>query len=287
MVWTVFQRLLDISNIALVAWPSGAQLDLSPEDEEVKQKLVKCAPLAYSELIKSDILGLSGARPARLPFLRPSPLSVMKPSLPPVSKSSSSSILEPFIVKPTRGELRARLEVLAKKKRSVKKKSQASPEGCAPAQGKILKAGPSSLPSSFVGAGDSSGRGGGGGGGGLQCGTPNRNRKNLHGGLNPHCNGGSSYFGLESHIASHPPSPPAMPDEVRRDRFGAVGGEDSLLSHEKLASRVVSSIVRDSDLKKMDALSVEVALALLLQGTASVRPSASADPFLYCFSFVN
>ena len=28
--------------------------------------------------------------------------------------------------------------------------------------------------------------------------------------------------------------PPAMPDEVRRDRFGAVGGEDSLLSHAKL-----------------------------------------------------
>ena len=31
-----FQRSRDISDIALVAWPSGARPDLSPEDEEVK-----------------------------------------------------------------------------------------------------------------------------------------------------------------------------------------------------------------------------------------------------------
>ena len=83
-------------------------------------------------------------------------------------------------------------------------------------------------------------------------------------------------------------APPAtMPDEVRRDRFGVVRGEDSLLSHTELVVWAVSSILRNSDLRKVDALSVEEALALLLQGTASVCPSASADPFLYCFSFVN
>ena len=81
--------------------------------------------------------------------------------------------------------------------------------------------------------------------------------------------------------------PPAMLDEVRRDRFGAVGGEDSLLSQVELAFGVVSSILRDSDLRKVEALSVEEALALLLQGTASVHPSASVIPFLYCFSFVD
>ena len=43
----------------------------------MKWKLVKCAPRAYSELIRSDIPGSSGARPARLPFLRSSPFSVM------------------------------------------------------------------------------------------------------------------------------------------------------------------------------------------------------------------
>ena len=78
----------------------------------------------------------------------------MKPSLPPVSKSSSSFALEPLIAKLTRGELRARLEVLPKKRMSVKRKTQASPL----AWGKTLKVGVSSSPLSTVGAGDSSGR---------------------------------------------------------------------------------------------------------------------------------
>ena len=80
-----------------------------------------------------------------------------------------------------------------------------------------------------------------------------------------------------------------MPDEVRgdRDRFEAIGSEDSLLSHAELAVGAVSSIIRDSDLKKVDALSFEEALALLLQGTDSIRPSAFIDPFLYCFSSIN
>ena len=55
-----------------------------------------------------------------------------------------------------------------------------------------------------------------------------------------------------------------MPDEVRRDRFGVVWSEDSLLSHAELVVGVVSSILHDSDLRKVDALSVEEALALLL-----------------------
>ena len=80
---------------------------------------------------------------------------------------------------------------------------------------------------------------------------------------------------------------PAMLDEVRRDRFGAVGSEDSLLSHAELAAGAVSFILHDSNLRKVDALSVEEALALLLQGTASVCPSVLADPFLYCFNFFN
>ena len=45
------------------------------------------------------------------------------------------------------------MEVLAKKKRSVKRKPQASLEGCPPTRGKALKAGTSSSPSSAVGAG--------------------------------------------------------------------------------------------------------------------------------------
>ena len=96
-----FLRSRDVSDIALVVWSSGARPNLNPEDEEVKRKLVKCAPHVYSELIRSDIPRSSGARPARLPFLRSSPLSVMKP---PIPKSSSPSMYEPVIAKPTRGE---------------------------------------------------------------------------------------------------------------------------------------------------------------------------------------
>ena len=191
----------------------------------------------------------------------------MKPLFPPVSKPSSSSIFEPSTAKPIRGELRAQLEVLAKKKRRVKWKPQASPEGCPPTRGKALKAGASSPPSSAVGAGGS--LGGGGGGGGVE---PLLKVLSI------------SVWSLTSRGGM--PSP-AMPNEVRRDRFGAVGSEDSLFSHAELAIGAVSSILRNSDLKKVEALSVEEALALLLLGTASVRPSVLTDPFLYCFNFVN
>ena len=152
-----FWKSLGVFNSGLVMWFSGVQPGLNPEDEEVKRRLVKCHLRAYFELIRSDILGPSSAKLARVPILRPSPLFVMKPSLPPVSKSSSSSSLEPLMAKTTQGELRVHVEVLAKKRRSVKRKTQASPEGCPPAWGKTLKVGVSSSPLFTVGAGDYSG----------------------------------------------------------------------------------------------------------------------------------
>ena len=72
-----------------------------------------------------------------------------------------------------------------------------------------------------------------------------------------------------------------------RDRSKAAGDEDSLLSHAELAAGAVSFILSDSDLRRVGALLVEEALALFLQGTASVRPSAFVDLFLYCFSSVS
>ena len=80
-----------------------------------------------------------------------------------------------------------------------------------------------------------------------------------------------------------------MPGEVtgNRDRSEATRDEDSLLSHAELATGAVSSILRDSDLKKVGALPVEEALALLLQGTAFIRPSVFIDLFLYCFNPVS
>ena len=57
-----------------------------------------------------------------------------------------------------------------------------------------------------------------------------------------------------------------MPDEVtgNRDRSKARGVEDSLLSHVELTAGAVSSILRKTDLRRVGALPVEEALALLL-----------------------
>ena len=62
--------------------------------------------------------------------------------------------------------------------------------------------------------------------------------------------------------------------DVGNDHFGAEGGEDALLTNVELAVRDVSFILRDSDLKKVDALCVEEALTLSLQGAVSVCPRA-------------
>ena len=64
--------------------------------------------------------------------------------------------------------------------------------------------------------------------------------------------------------------PPSIAEDLGRGRLQADGDEDSLLFNAKLAAGAISSILRDSDLKRSDALPVEEALALSLQGVASV-----------------
>ena len=62
--------------------------------------------------------------------------------------------------------------------------------------------------------------------------------------------------------------PYLMLEDVRRDCFGAEGDEVSLLSNAKLTARTVSSILKDFDVQKMDALLVKEALPLSLQGSS-------------------
>ena len=64
--------------------------------------------------------------------------------------------------------------------------------------------------------------------------------------------------------------PPSIAEDLGRKRPEADGDEDSLLSNAKLAAGTISSILRDSNLKRSGALLVEEALALSLQGVASV-----------------
>ena len=95
----------------MVLLPSSVCPDLTPEDREVKRRLGKCRPWAYSELIKSNLPGSSGVSPSSSPPSK-------SPPLPAMETSPGGSL----VVKPTRGELRARVELLAKKK-SVKRKA--------------------------------------------------------------------------------------------------------------------------------------------------------------------
>ena len=63
---------------------------------------------------------------------------------------------------------------------------------------------------------------------------------------------------------------PSIPEDLGRERLGADGDEDSLLSSAELAAGAISSILSDSDLKRSDALPIEEALVLSLKGVASV-----------------
>ena len=79
---------------------------------------------------------------------------------------------------------------------------------------------------------------------------------------------------------------PLIRGDVGNDRFGAEGGEDSLFTNAELAAGAVSSIIQDSDLKKVNALCVKEALALSLQGDAFVRPSAFSYPSHHCVTVI-
>ena len=81
------------------------------------------------------------------------------------------------------------------------------------------------------------------------------------------------------------PSPPISGD-MGNDRFGAKGGEDSQFTNAELAVGAVSSILQDSNLKKVEALCVDEALALSLQGTFSVCLSAFFYPFCHCVNVI-
>ena len=72
-------------------------------------------------------------------------------------------------------------------------------------------------------------------------------------------------------------------EDEGKDCFRAEGDEDSLLTNSELAVGAVSSILRDSNLKRADAMSVEKALALSLQGVATVCPDAFICSFHHCF----
>ena len=96
----------------------------------MKWRIGKCRPRAYSDLIRSDIPRSSGVSPSCSPHSRSPPLLAIE-----------TSLGGPLVVKPTQGELQARVKSLAKKRRSVKHKARDPPESSLPDRGKGLKLG--------------------------------------------------------------------------------------------------------------------------------------------------
>ena len=67
-----------------------------------------------------------------------------------------------------------------------------------------------------------------------------------------------------------------------RKHLGPERDEDSLLISPELAVEAISSILRDSDLKRADAIPIEEVMALYLQGAVTVCPDAFICSFHCC-----
>ena len=275
---------LGISDSALSTCFSGARIDLSAEDNAVALALAECPPRPYAKLIKSDVPGPSSSRSARSAALRPSPppatqvspigpsAATLRPSPPSTMKVSA---IGPSTAKPTKGELLAQLETLSRKPRSVKRKTSDSIEKDRPALVKVPKLGASSSsPSTHVHKPE-------------RVQSPLIKANTVLSSLS-HSGSAAEVEGplggaVEQPLAVtpitvwNPPikrvrSPSRRAEELRRkDPESEIGLDgDSLLLNVELAAGVVSSILKDSDLKKSSALPVDEALALSLQGVASV-----------------
>ena len=185
------------------------------------------------------------------------------------------SPIGPSAAKPTKGELLAQLETLSRKPRSVKQKTLDSVEKDRPALVKVLKLGASSsFPSTHVRKPE------------WAQSPPVEDPTVLS--SQPHSGSAAKEKGpyggaVEQPLAVmpitvwNPPmksvrSPSRRAEELRRkDPESEIGGDgDSFLLNVELAVGAISSILKDSDLKRSSALPVDEALALSLQGVTSV-----------------
>ena len=259
-----YARSLNISDSAAPSCFPGARIDLSAEDNTVSLALTECPARSYAELIKSDIPGSSRLSSARSVASRPLPPSTMK--APPMGPSAAN---------PTRGELLAQLETLSRKPWSVKRKNSGSSEKDRPASAKVMRLGvspsspsthvrgsePASSPPSEAFAILSS-----------QPGSRSAAKaKSLLGG------DVDQPLAVMPITVWNPPakgvrSPPQRAEELKKKEPESKSGgdRDSLLLNAELGAGAVSSILKDSDLKKSKALPADEALTLSLKGVASV-----------------
>ena len=212
--------------------------------------------------MKLDIPGPSSSRSTRSIDLRPSPPSTMRVS--PIGPSTA---------KPTRGELLAQLEALSRKPQSVKRKTLGSAEKDQPTLAKVPKLGASSSSSSISVRKPEQ-----------ALSPPAEVPIVLSSQPRPRSavkEKGPSGKAVEQPLAImpitvwNPPAKSVRPlsskaEELKKKDSETGGDGDSLLLDVELAAGAVSSILKDSDLKRSSALLVDEALALSLQGVASV-----------------
>ena len=250
---------MNVSNFVLPSCFPDARLDLSAEDKVIALALAGYPARPYAEFIRSDIPGPSNLRSARSSASRSSLASTL--GLSPTGLTATT---------PTRGEILVHLGAMSRKPRSVKRKKSNSAEKDRPVLAKVQKLGASPTAR-----------------------EPQRASPPL----------------AEAPVVLSPP-PPSKPDVEAKSPLGAVveqllvampitvwnspsetakspprraaelkrkkqkpkvdENKDSLLSNAELAAGAVLSILKDSDLGRSKALLVDEALALSLQGVASV-----------------
>ena len=268
-------RSLNISDSTFPSCFPGARIDLSVEDNVVALALAECPARPYAELIKSDIPGPSNVRSARSTASRPLPPSTMGVS--PIGISATT---------PTRGEILVQLGTLSQKPRSAKRKTSSSTEKDRPVSAKVQKLGASSSsPSTHVRKPERAPS------------PPSEAPTTLS--MQPRSSSAArakKSFGeavgqplaIVPITVWNPPtrsvrSPSRRAEESKRKdpESESVGDGDSLLLNTELATGAVLSILTDSDLKRSKALPVDEALALSLQGVASVSPCVLSCLFLF------
>ena len=250
---------MNVSDFILSSCFPGARLDLSAEDNVIALALAGYPARPYAKLIRSDISGPSNLRSARSSASRSSPASTLGFS--PIGLTAATL---------TRGEILVHLGEMSKKPRSVKRKKSSSTEKDRPVPAKVQKLGasptarePERAPSPLAEVP-------------MVLRPPPPSMPDVE---------AKSLLGaaVEQPLAImpitvwNPPSenaksPPRRAAELKRKKPKPKVDEnkDSLLSNSELAAGAVSSILKDSDLGRSKALLVDDALALSLQGVASV-----------------
>ena len=223
--------------------------------------MAECSARPYAELIKSDIPGPSSLRSARSSASRPSPPSTL-----------GVSILGLTAATPTRGEILVHLGAMSRKPRSAKRKKSISSEKDRPVPTKVQKLEASltspareperaSSPLAEAPLVLSS----------PPPSKPDAEAKNLSGAavelplmVMP--------ITVWNPPAENAKSPPRRAAELKRKKSKPKVDEnkDSLFSNAELTAGAVISILKDSDLGRLKGLVVDEALALSLQGVASV-----------------